>query len=92
MPHPGFVILDSPLIAYKEPSADDEGISGMDLKPRFYEHLETFAGDQQVFIVDNTEPPPVFISKAQHFTKNPAIPRYGLFPYIKKPDDAKTKA
>ena len=28
MPHPGFVILDSPLIAYKEPKADDEGISG----------------------------------------------------------------
>ncbi len=37
MPHPGFVILDSPLIAYKEPSVDDEGISGTDLKPRFYE-------------------------------------------------------
>jgi hypothetical protein len=56
MPHPGFVILDSPLIAYKEPKADDEGISGTDLKPRFYEHLETFAGQQQVFVVDNTEP------------------------------------
>jgi len=85
MPHPGFVILDSPLIAYKEPSADDEGISGTDLKPRFYEHLATFAGDQQIFIVDNTDPPPSFLAKAQHFTKNPVIPRYGLFPYIKKP-------
>ena len=85
MPHPGFVILDSPLIAYKEPSVEDEGISGTDLKPRFYEHLETFAGGQQIFIVDNTEPPPSFAAKAQHFTKNPAIPRYGLFPYVKKP-------
>ena len=85
MPHPGFVILDSPLIAYKEPSADDEGISGTDLKPRFYEHLETFAGDQQIFIVDNTDPPPSFMEKAKHFTKNPAMPRYGLFPYVKKP-------
>lgn len=87
MPHPGFVILDSPLIAYKEPKADDEGISGTDLKPRFYEHLEKFAGTDQVFIVDNTEPPASFIEKATHFTKNPAIPRYGLFPYLKKPDD-----
>lgn len=85
MPHPGFVILDSPLIAYKEPSADDEGISGTDLKPRFYEHLETFAGDQQIFVVDNTEPPPSFMAKATHFTKNPAIPRCGLFPCLKKP-------
>ena len=32
LPHPGFVILDSPLIAYKEPKADDEGITGTDLK------------------------------------------------------------
>lgn len=85
MPHPGFVILDSPLIAYKEPKADDEGISGTDLKPRFYEHLEKFAGEQQIFIVDNTEPPPSFLPKATHFTKNPAIPRCGLFPCLKKP-------
>lgn len=85
MPHPGFVVLDSPLIAYKEPKIDDEGISGTDLKPRFYEHLEAFAGDQQIFIVDNTEPPADFLPKATHFTKNPAIPRYGLFPPRQKP-------
>lgn len=92
MPHPGFVILDSPLIAYKEPKADDEGIAGTDLKPRFYEYLEKFAGTDQVFIVDNTEPPASFIEKATHFTKNPAIPRYGLFPYLKKPDDPTVKS
>jgi uncharacterized coiled-coil DUF342 family protein len=84
MPHPGFVVLDSPLIAYKEPKIDDEGISGTDLKPRFYEYLETFAGDQQIFIVDNTEPPADFLAKATHFTKNPLIPRYGLFPPLQK--------
>jgi len=84
MPHTGFVILDSPLIAYKEPSAEDEGISGTDLKVRFYEHLKTFAGLEQIFVVDNTEPPPTFLAEATHFTKNPAIPRCGLFPYIKK--------
>lgn len=84
MPHPGFVVLDSPLIAYKEPKADDEGISGTDLKARFYEHLRTFAGNEQVVIVDNTEPPPSFIPTATHFTKNRTIPRYGLFPQIEK--------
>jgi hypothetical protein len=84
MPHPGLVILDSPLIAYKEPKADDEGIAGTDLKRRFYEHLEVFAGEDQIFIVDNTEPPPAFIPKATHFTANPDIPRCGLFPSLKK--------
>ena len=85
MPHPGFVILDSPLIAYKEPKFEDEGIAGTDLKPRFYEHLETFAASQQIFVVDHTEPPQEFSAKATHFTKNPAMPRYGLFPVVPKP-------
>ncbi|MGA8028365.1 MAG: hypothetical protein WB992_14570 [Bryobacteraceae bacterium] len=84
IPHPGIVILDSPLIAYKEPTADDEGIAGTDLKQRFYEHLQVFAGDDQIFIVDNTEPPEAFLTKASHFTANPDIPRCGLFPCQKK--------
>ena len=84
MPQPGFVVLDSPLIAYKEPKVDDEGISGTDLKARFYEYLETSAGEQQVFIVDNTEPPSDFLVRATHFTKNPSIPRCGLFPALEE--------
>lgn len=84
MPHPGLVILDSPLIAYKEPKADDEGIIGTDLKLRFYEHLNTFAGTEQIFIIDNTEPPQNFLEMAKQFTGNPAIPRCGLFPGLPK--------
>lgn len=83
MPHPGFVILDSPLLAYKEPKGEDEDIAGTDLKPRFYEQLESFAGNQQIFIVDNTTPPENFVDRATQFTHNPEIPRYGLFPHIK---------
>lgn len=84
MPHPGFVILDSPLIAYKEPVPDDENISASDLKPRFYEHLEKFAGSQQVFVIDNTDPPAEFATKGTHFTANERHGRYGLFPRLKK--------
>jgi hypothetical protein len=84
MPHPGLVILDSPLIAYKEPKADDEGIIGTDLKLRFYEHLQTFAGNEQIFIIDNTDPPEHFLEKATQFTGNPNIPRCGLFPCLPK--------
>jgi archaellum component FlaC len=85
MPHPGFVILDSPLIAYKEPMPDDEDISSSDLKPRFYEHLETFAGSQQVFVIDNTDPPAEYATEGIHFTANEKYGRYGLFPPVKKP-------
>ena len=81
MPHPGFVVLDSPLIAYKEPTDENKQITGTDLKQRFYEHLRSLARDQQIFIVDNTEPPVEFQAMATHFTKNPEIPRYGLFPH-----------
>jgi TolA-binding protein len=85
MPHPGFVILDSPLIAYKEPMADDENITSTDLKPRFYDHLEKFSGEQQIFVIDNTDPPPEYASKGLHFTANEKFGRYGLFPPVKKP-------
>jgi hypothetical protein len=84
MPHPGLVILDSPLIAYKEPKADDEGVIGTHLKLRFYEHLQTFAGNQQIFVIDNTDPPEHFLEKATQFTGNPAIPRCGFFPCLPK--------
>lgn len=84
MPHPGFVILDSPLIAYKEPMPDDEDITSTDLKPRFYEYLEKFSGDQQIFVIDNTDPPLKYAAKGLHFTANERLGRYGLFPPVKK--------
>jgi hypothetical protein len=86
MPHPGFVVLDSPLLAYKEPAGDDENIAGTDLKQRFYEHLIEFIGAQQLFIVENTEPPHDILKTINHetFTGNPNEGRYGLFPMVAK--------
>jgi hypothetical protein len=84
MAHPGFVILDSPLLAYKEPKGEDENIAGTDLKPRFYDHVLRFIGDQQLFIVENTEPPADVLDRVQEFSGNPNIGRYGLFPHVPK--------
>jgi hypothetical protein len=86
MPHPGFVILDSRLLAYKEPQGDDENIAGTDLKERFHEHLLKFVGPQQLFIVGNTEPPADILKQINHeiFTGNPNEGRYGLFPLVAK--------
>ncbi len=86
MPHPGFVVLDSPLLAYKEPQGDDENIAGTDLKQRFYEHLFEFIGKEQLFIVENTEPPADILKtvNCETFTGNPNEGRYGLFPAVVK--------
>ncbi len=42
--------------------------SGTDLKLRFYEHLQTFAGNEQIFVVENTDPPEHFLERATQFT------------------------
>ncbi len=38
-PHPGFVVLDSPLLSYREPEGEDDDLSGTDLKDKFYDYL-----------------------------------------------------
>jgi hypothetical protein len=63
---------------------DDENISASDLKARFYEYLEKFAGSQQVFVIDNTDPPEEYAAKGTHFTANEKYGRYGLFPPLRK--------
>jgi len=80
--HPGFVVLDSPLLAYREPDPDSEGVRESDLKDKFYEHVAAFAPPSQVIIIEN-EAPPSSISKTirgVHFSGNLTTGRYGLFP------------
>ena len=82
LPHPGFVILDSPLLAYWKPEGDDDDLRGTDLKEMFYRYLLGLNKDSQVIIVEN-EHPPDFVSAEGSvivFTKNPHQGRYGFFP------------
>lgn len=82
-PHTGFVVLDSPLLAYREPDGDEDDLRGTDLQERFYAYLEALPQDQQVIVVENTDPPTPIAAREQSlmFTKNPHQGRYGLFPY-----------
>ena len=82
LPHPGFVVLDSPLLAYSEPDGDEDDLRGTDLKDRFYEYLLGLRSDVQVIVVENQHPPPFVEEKGNVvvFTKNPRQGRYGLFP------------
>ena len=82
LPHPGFVVLDSPLLAYWKPEGADDDLRGTDLKEMFYRYLLGLHKDSQVIIVEN-EHPPDFVSREANvivFTKNPRKGRYGFFP------------
>ena len=82
LPHPGFVVLDSPLLAYWKPEGDDDDLRGTDLKEMFYHYLLGMRNDGQIIIVEN-EHPPDFVSGEGNvigFTKNRHKGRYGLFP------------
>lgn len=77
LPHPGFIVLDSPLVTYREP---EEHI-GEGVKFAFYRSLAKNLNVGQVIVLENEEPPADLeaVSLIQ-FTKNRAVGRYGLFP------------
>ena len=80
--HPGFVVLDSPLLAYFKPEGDEEiALKGTDLKERFYDYLiEHHGKDSQVIIIENQHPPERIEEQVAMnvFTGNPSTGRYGL--------------
>lgn len=79
--HPGFVILDSPLLAYREPDGDDDDLRGTDVHSRFYEYLEQRTTGQTI-ILENVDPPSAVqvAGRSVMFSKNPQRGRYGFFP------------
>lgn len=82
-PHTGFVVLDSPLLAYREPDGTEDDLRGTDLQEKFYAYLEGLPEETQIIVVENTNPPSAIMSHNQSlmFSKNPHHGRYGLFPY-----------
>lgn len=81
LPHPGFVMLDSPLLAYWKPEGPGDSLEGSDLKERFYEYLAKGEAQGQVIIVENEHPPRGVAEGATTvFSRNPNDGRYGLFP------------
>lgn len=80
--HLGFVVLDTPLLAYREPEGEDDDLSGTDVHQRFYTYLANIK-DRQVIILENVDPPNTIASKSSltFFSKNIHLGRYGFFPY-----------
>lgn len=82
LPHPGFVVLDSPLLAYFKPEGDeDRQLQGTNLKERFYSYLvDHHSTDSQIVIVENQHPPESVLTKLKMtvFTGNPNEGRKGF--------------
>ena len=81
LPHPGFAVLDTPLLAYREPEGDEDDLTGTDVQDRFYEFLVERT-ERQVIVLENVDPP-VNVQEGRQvtfFSKNPHIGRYGFFP------------
>jgi len=55
-PHPGFALIDSPLVVYREPDTDEGGFS-LDVKDAFYRSIAEEFRASQVLIFENEDPP-----------------------------------
>ncbi|PKP80384.1 MAG: hypothetical protein CVT79_16180 [Alphaproteobacteria bacterium HGW-Alphaproteobacteria-18] len=88
LPHPGIVVIDSPLTSYKRRGARD--VKGPDsavssgVEAAFWEALAKIANEVQVIIVENKEPPPNVAAVVHYewFAGNEAGPddRVGFIP------------
>lgn len=82
LPHPGFLVLDSPLLAYFKPEGDDDLLlRGSSLKEKFYEYLVQHHSTQsQIIIIENQHPPAEFEADIHMtvFTNNPSEGRAGF--------------
>lgn len=90
LPHPGFVVLDSPLLTYAPPegdeqkSEDDQFVSQSSLRERFFESLREWPEDTQVLIIENVAVPEWVSSQSSTtvFTRNEDSGRYGFIPRL----------
>jgi uncharacterized coiled-coil DUF342 family protein len=84
LPHPGFVVLDSPLTTKKDRNStenDDEQASD-EIVTAFFTHLAENYSDRQIIVFDNKEPPASLKDKITHyrFDDDASATRKGFFP------------
>src|SRR6185437_7456118 len=89
LPHPGFLVLDTPLLTYRDPfqsrggplSDDEAALSNTSLKDFFFRHLSAQGGKGQFLIVENVDLPSDIekLGKVETFTADVALGRSGLF-------------
>ena len=82
IPYPGFVILDSPLLAYEEPENDEDDLSGTDVSLHFLRSLAAWKSIQTIILENKKSIPSEFAQGdgITQFTKSITTGRYGYFP------------
>ncbi|KML04089.1 MULTISPECIES: hypothetical protein [Burkholderia] len=88
LPHPGFLVLDTPLLTYREPlkskygdlSPDEAALKATSLAEHFYKYLASLAKHVQVIVIENSDPPPAIagLARIETFTGNLGNGRAGL--------------
>lgn len=86
LPHPGFVVLDSPLVTYRAPDIGPEDENPADelmsheVAVALYTYLDSEFAAQSI-VIENTTPPDLSDGACVvKFTKRRDAGRYGLFP------------
>lgn len=93
LPHPGFLVLDSPLLTYRDPlknpargflTEDEVELSKTSVKSQFFDHLSRISNLGQFIILENIDPPSDIerIAKVEVFFGSSGGGRYGLFPMV----------
>lgn len=91
LPHPGFVVLDTPLLTYRDPmknpklgelTDDERALAKTPLKERFFEHLYSIRNFGQFIVLENIDPPQNVeqLAHVEIFYGESGGERYGLFP------------
>lgn len=85
IPHPGFVVLDSPLVTYRPPNAPDTDLLDESLPKgvveAFYRDVQTHF-DGQIIVMENLDPTEALHADSVDipFTHRRDTGRYGFFP------------
>jgi hypothetical protein len=89
LPHPGFLILDTPLLTYRDPlhssagplTPDEQILKSSSLKDHFFAHLSRTGALAQIVVIENVDLPPGIegLAHVETFTGDPANGRGGLF-------------
>lgn len=85
-PHPGVVILDTPLNPFKGPDQESSERVNQEVQHAFYADLAADRSGDQFIVFENTEPSLDLKREIsyQHFSGNPNAGRAGFFPLLTK--------